>query len=304
LPELPDVTVYVEAIGERVVGQVLEKIRLASPFVLRTVKPSPSEFFGKKVTGMRRIGKRIVLELEGPCFIVIHLMVAGRFRFLAPSAPVPKKIGLAAFDFATGTLALTEVATKKRASIHLVEGEEALQALDPGGAELDKMTLKVFAKALKAENHTLKRTLTDPHVFSGIGNAYSDEIFHRAKISPIRLTAQLTDEEITRLFEATKSTLKEWTVRLRKESAGKFPEKVTAFRKEMAVHGKYGEPCPVCGGKVQRIVYAENETNYCPTCQTGGKLLADRSLSRLLKDDWPKTIEEWETHRARRAQGV
>ena len=309
MPELPDVTVYVETIAERTVGEPLLAVRFASPFVLRTVAPPASRFVGKKVTGVRRLGKRIVLAFEGDLFVVIHLMIAGRFRWLVPSgAKIPGKLGLAAFDFPEGTLLLTEAGTKKRAAIHLVEGEAELAAHDPGGLEplAKKTKVKEFAAALREENHTLKRSLTDPHVFSGIGNAYSDEILHAAKLSPIKLTQSLTDDEIDRLFEATRTTLTTWTERLRaeaKKSKDGFPEKVTAFRPEMAVHGKYGQPCPACGTRVQRIVYAENETNYCPTCQTGGKLLADRSMSRLLKDDWPRTIEELELRRARAAKG-
>ncbi|WP_394847539.1 formamidopyrimidine-DNA glycosylase [Pendulispora brunnea] len=301
MPELPDVTLYVEAIAARVVGQPLQKIRLASPFVLRTVAPPPARFEGHPVADVRRVGKRIVLGLRDGAtrlFVVIHLMIAGRFRFLPPGGKIPGKVGLAAFDFPSGTLVLTEVSKKKRASIHLVEGEAALRALDPGGLEVLTADLAAFRQALTRENHTLKRSLTDPHLFSGIGNAYSDEILHRAGMSPVRLTSHLTDEEIARLFEATTATLIDWTNRLRDEAAGNFPEKVTAFRPEMAVHGRYGQPCPVCGGRVQRIVYAENETNYCPRCQTGGKMLMDRSLSRLLKDDWPKTIDELEQRRA------
>jgi len=311
VPELPDVTVYVEAIAARIVGEPLVKMRLASPFVLRTVKPSPAQFEGLRVTEVRRIGKRIVLALEPekgggkaagsePLFIVVHLMIAGRFRFLAAGAKIPGKVGLAAFDFPSGALVLTEVSKKKRASIHLVEGEAALAAIDRGGIEVFTAKLSEFREALTRENHTLKRSLTDPRLFSGIGNAYSDEILHRARLSPVRLTSQLEEGEIARLFEATKATLIAWTDRLRAETGTKFPEKVTAFREEMAVHGRYGKPCPVCGGTVQRIVYAENETNYCPRCQTGGKLLMDRSLSRLLKDDWPKTVDELEERRASR----
>ena len=292
MPELPDVTVYVEAIEQRVVGSELLRIRLANPFVLRTVEPSPAELAGHKVVAIRRLGKRIVIELDSELFVVIHLMIAGRFKWAAAGAKIPGKLGLAALDFTTGTLVLTEAGSKRRASIHLVRGEEALRQFDPGGMEIFEATLDRFREALRRERHTLKRTLTDPHVFSGIGNAYSDEILHRARLSPVQMTTNLSDEEVERLFEATKSTLAEWTDRLRKEAAGRFPEKVTAFRPEMAVHGRYNEPCPVCGSPVQHIVYADNETNYCARCQTGGKLLADRALSRLLHGDWPKSIDE------------
>jgi formamidopyrimidine-DNA glycosylase len=274
---------------------------------LRTVAPPPARFVGKRVERVFRMGKRIVLATEGePLFAVVHLMIAGRFRWLEPSgAKIPGKVGLLALDFPKGSLVLTEAGTKKRASLHLVEGEAELATHDRGGLEVlaKKTTATVFGKALKAENHTLKRSLTDPRLFSGIGNAYSDEILHAAKLSPVKLTSSLADDEIRRLFDATRATLTTWTERLREEAARSkdgFPEKVTAFRPEMAVHGKYGKPCPVCGTLVQRIVYAENETNYCPTCQTGGKLLADRSLSRLLKDDWPKSLDELESFKAAR----
>jgi len=292
MPELPDVTVYIEAIDRRVRHQVLQRVRLANPFVLRTVEPSISDVSGKKVTGVRRAGKRIILALEDDLFIVIHLMIAGRFRWLAPGAKIPGKLGLAAFDFANGTLLLTEAGSKRRASIHVVRGEEAVRAHDRGGLEVLDASLDEFKSALTRERHTLKRTLTDPHVFSGIGNAYSDEILHRARLSPVQLTTNLDDEEIARLYDATRTTLIDWIERLRAETGEGFPEKVTAFRNEMAVHGKFGKPCPDCGTPVQRIVYADNECNYCPMCQTGGDVLADRALSRLLHEDWPKSIDE------------
>jgi formamidopyrimidine-DNA glycosylase len=292
MPELPDVTVYIEALERRILGDELVRIRLASPFLLRTVTPAPDELAGKHVVALRRIGKRIVIELEGELFIVIHLMIAGRFKWLPAGAKVPGKLGLAAFDFTRGTLLLTEAGSKRRASLHLVRGEENLGQFDPGGMEIFDATLEQFSAALTNERHTLKRSLTDPHLFSGIGNAYSDEILHRAHLSPVQMTTNLSEDEIATLFEATKATMAEWIERLRKESGDRFPEKVTAFRPEMAVHGKYNKPCPVCGAPVQRIVYAENETNYCARCQTGGKLLADRALSRLLHGDWPKSIDE------------
>jgi formamidopyrimidine-DNA glycosylase len=292
MPELPDVTVYVEALERRIVGQTLKCVRLASPFLLRTVDPSPSDLLGRKVIGVTRVGKRIVIGLESDLFLVIHLMIAGRFKWLPAGAKIPGKLGLAAFDFSNGTLLLTEAGSKRRASLHIVRGKDAVRALDPGGAEVLQIDLQTFRDLLTRERHTLKRTLTDPHVFSGIGNSYSDEILHRARLSPVQMTTSLSDEEIARLFEATKSTLVDWTQRLRDEAGGEFPEKVTAFRKGMAVHGRYNQPCPDCGTPVQRIVYAENETNYCARCQTGGRLLADRALSRLLHGDWPKSIDE------------
>jgi len=292
MPELPDVTVYVEALQQRIVGQTLTRVRLASPFLLRTVEPAMSQLEGKRVVGVRRIGKRIVIAFEGDLFVVIHLMIAGRFRWLPASGKIPAKVGLAAFDFSNGTLLLTEAGSKRRASLHIVRGEDAVRALDPGGVEVLETDLETFRKLLTRERHTLKRTLTDPHLFSGIGNAYSDEILHRARLSPVQMTSSLSDEEVARLFAATRSTLIDWTQRLRDEAGGEFPEKVTAFREGMAVHGRYNKPCPDCGTPVQRIVYAENETNYCARCQTGGRLLADRALSRLLHGDWPKSIDE------------
>ena len=292
MPELPDVTIYLEALQSRLLGKTLQKVRLASPFVLRTVEPSPRELEGKTVGELRRLGKRIAFGFEDELFLVIHLMIAGRFKWLEPGAKVPAKLGLAAFDFDSGTLLLTEAGSKRRASIHIVRGEAALEEHDRKGLEPLTMSLDEFRAALTRERHTLKRTLTDPHTFSGIGNAYSDEILHRARLSPVQMSTNLSPEEIERLFHATQTVLNEWIERLRKETGAKFPEKVTAFRKEMAVHGRYNQPCPDCGAPVQRIIYAENETNYCARCQTGGRLLADRSLSRLLNVDWPKSIDE------------
>jgi formamidopyrimidine-DNA glycosylase len=297
VPELPDITVYVEALEKRIVGQELEAIRLASPFVLRTVQPKIADVVGHEITGLRRIGKRIVFAIEPDAFAVVHLMIAGRFRWSdEPKAKIPGKVGLLAMDFANGTLILTEASTKKRASLHLVTGEAALAQFERGGLEPLGSTLDAFTAALTRERHTLKRALTDPRLFSGIGNAYSDEILHRAKMSPVTRSDRLDAAAIARLHRATIEVLEEWIARLRASTGDGFPGKgeVTAFRPEMAVHGKYGQPCPVCGTKVQRIVYAENEANYCPRCQTEGKLLADRSLSRLLKENWPRTIEELE----------
>lgn len=294
VPELPDVTVYVEALARRVGGARLERIRLASPFVLRSVDPPVSDVLGRTVTGVRRLGKRVVIVLENERFVVIHLMIAGRLHWKAAGARPPAKIGVVAFDFTTGTLLMTEAGTKKRAAVHVVRGEAALAEHDPGGVEPLAIDLTTFHAALTAERHTLKRTLTDPHVFAGIGNAYSDEILHRARMSPVRLTTQLSDDDVKRLYDATRTTLTEWTERLRRQAGDEFPEGVTAFRPEMAVHGKYGKPCPACGAPVQRIIFAENETNYCAKCQTEGRLLADRSLSRLMHADWPKTLEELE----------
>jgi formamidopyrimidine-DNA glycosylase len=294
MPELPDVAVYIEALERRILHQPLQRIRLASPFLLRSVDPPLSEARGKKVLGLRRLGKRIVWDLEGDFHLVFHLMIAGRFHWKSPGAKIPGRLGLAAFDFPSGTLILTEAGTKKRASLHLVRGEAALAEHSRGGLEALDADLAAFRAALTAENHTLKRALTDPRLFSGIGNAYSDEILHAARLSPVKQTRRLTDAESERLYRATQKTLADWVERLRREAGGNFPEKVTAFRKDMAVHGKYRRPCPVCGAPVQRIVYAENETNYCAKCQTGGRLLADRALSRLLKADWPRTLEEME----------
>ncbi len=299
MPEYPDLEVYLDCLKPRVLDRKLERVRLGSPFVLRTVEPPLASLTGRKISGLRRIGKRLVFELEGEFFIVIHLMVAGRLQWKdTPNAKLAGKAGLAAFDFENGTLLFTEVSTKKRAS-HLAQGETALKTFDRGGLEVMTAHLDQFAERLRVENHTLKRSLTDPRLFSAIGNAYSDEILHRARLSPVKQTKTLTGEEIGRLFEATRDTLLVWSKRLRDEVGDAWPEKVTAFRPEMAVHGKYKQPCPVCGSLVQHIVHAENETNYCSRCQTQGKLLADRSLSRLLKEDWPKTLEELEEYVAR-----
>jgi formamidopyrimidine-DNA glycosylase len=297
VPELPDVTVYVERLAALAGGTTLSGIRIASPFVLRSVDPTPAELAGASVVGTSRIGKRIVIELDGDRFVVIHLMIAGRLRWKEPRAPIPGKIGLAAFDFPAGTLVFTEASPKKRASIHLVRGRANLAQFDRGGLDVLTATRDQFAARLRAENHTVKRSLTDPTLFDGIGNAYSDEILHRAKQSPFRMTTSMTDAEITTLHAAAITTLTEWIARLRDEVGDGFPDKVTAFRPEMAVHGRYGEPCPVCRAPIQRIVYADNEANYCAQCQTGGKLLADRALSRLLKADWPRTLEELEERR-------
>ena len=292
MPELPDVTVYVERIAAKVGGKTIERVRISSPFVVRSVDPPIREVEGKTVREVRRIGKRIAIGLDDDLWIVIHLMIAGRFRWLKPGAKIPGRLGLAAFDFENGTLLLTEAGTQRRASITIVRGDKSLEEIDRGGVEPLEVDEKTFAERLTRENHTLKRSFTDPTLFSGIGNAYSDEIFHRARISPIKLTSRLTAEEISRLYTATREVLTEWTDRLRREAGDEFPAKVTAFHDEMAVHGRYGKPCPVCGSPVQRIRYASNETNYCARCQTDGKLLADRALSRLLKQDWPKSIDE------------
>jgi len=299
MPELPDITVYVEHLTEKLAGQPLERVRIPSPFLVRSVSPKPSEAEGLRVREVRRIGKRIVIAFEDDLFFVIHLMIAGRLRWRARGFAIPRRLGLAALDFPNGTLLFTEAGTQKRASLHVVRGEAALAEHEPGGIDVFACSFEEFRRTITAENHTLKRTLTDPRVLSGIGNAYSDEILHRARLSPLKLTDSLTDEEITRLVAATRSVLAEWTDRLRRKSAGAFPENVTAFHDEMAVHGRYRKPCPVCGSPVQRIVYASNETNYCATCQTGGRLLADRALSRLLRSDWPRTLEEMEALKRR-----
>ncbi|HSB07972.1 MAG TPA: DNA-formamidopyrimidine glycosylase family protein [Blastocatellia bacterium] len=298
MPELPDIVAYIAALEPRVLNQPIKEIRLSSPFVLRSVAPPINQAFGKTVTSIRRLGKRIVFVLEDDLFLVIHLMIAGRLRW-SENPIKANRLTLATFFFPSGTLALTEAGSKKRASIYLLRGDSELAAHDRGGIEVFEADLRSFTSRLTAENHTLKRALTDQHFFSGIGNAYSDEILHAARLSPLKLTKRLDDSEILRLFEATKTTLRAWAEKLSKEARERFPEKVTAFREGMAVHGRYGKPCPRCGTAVQRIAYAENEANYCPTCQTGGRLLADRALSRLLKEDWPRTLEELERRRAR-----
>lgn len=292
MPELPDVTVYVERLRALAIGQPIEAIRIASPFVLRTVSPAPGELRGATIVSVERLGKRIVIGVTGDRFLVIHLMVAGRLRWKPRGAKLPAKIGLAALDLPNGTLVFTEASPKKRASLHLVAGRAALAELDRGGLDVLASTAQAFGERLRSERHTIKRALTDPTLFDGIGNAYSDEILHAARLSPFRMTSSLTDAEIAALHAACVAILTRWTERLRDEVGDGFPDKVTAFRPEMAVHGKYGQPCPVCGTRVQRIVYADNEANYCPTCQTEGRLLADRGLSRLLKEDWPKSLEE------------
>lgn len=294
MPELPDIVVYIEALERRVLGRTLRGVRIASPSVLRTFDPPYDAPVGLDVVGLQRVGKRIVFEFDGDLYLVIHLMVAGRLRWEQPGKAIPKKLGLAAFDFDDGSLILTEQGTRRRAGIWLSRGYDGVAALDRGGVEPLDVTAEEFGVALKTENRTLKRALTDPRIFSGIGNAYSDEILWKGRLSPVKRTSQLSDDEVKRLHDAVVTSLEDWTRRLRDEVGEDWPKKVTAFRDDMAVHGKYGEQCPRCGSKVQRIVYASNETNYCATCQTDGKLLADRSLSRLLKDDWPKTIEEME----------
>jgi len=292
LPELPDVVVYLEALERRILGRRVSGVRLLSPFVLRTVEPPITALYDRQVLALRRIGKRIVLGFEDELYLVIHLMIAGRLRWGLPGAKPPGRIGLAAFDFDNGTLLLTEAGTKRRASLHLVRGSLGLAGFERGGLEPLEASTEEFAARLRLESHTLKRALTDPRLFSGIGNAYSDEILHRARLSPLKLTGRLSDEETARLYAAVQAVLQEWTERLRAETGEGFPEKVTAFREGMAVHGRYRQPCPTCGTPVQRIRYAENETNYCPSCQTEGRLLADRGLSRLLKEDWPRSLEE------------
>jgi formamidopyrimidine-DNA glycosylase len=297
MPELPDILLYLHALTPRVVGHRVERVRLASPFLLRSISPPLSELEGKTVVALHRLGKRIVFELEGELFLVLHLMIAGRLRWKEPGTRIPGKVGLLAMDFDNGTLILTEAGTKRQASLFLISGRADLHNHDPGGINVLEIDLDTFARALREDNHTLKRALTDPHLFSGIGNAYSDEILHAARLSPFKQTGSLSDDEVRRLYEATRSTLTKWIERLRQEAGDAFPEKVTAFREGMAVHGRYREPCPDCGGPVQRIVYAANEANYCPNCQTGGRLLADRALSRLLREDWPRTLDELERRR-------
>jgi formamidopyrimidine-DNA glycosylase len=294
VPELPDILLYIHALTPRVVGRRVVGARLVSPFLLRSIDPPLSAATGRVVVGLHRLGKRIAFELEDELFLVFHLMIAGRFRWKDRGAAVPGKVGLLVLDFEDGSLILTEAGTRRQASLHVVGGRAALADHDPGGVQVLTADAAAFAAALRQENHTLKRSLTDPHLFSGIGNAYSDEILHAARLSPFRQTSSMTDDEIQRLFEATRATLMMWTDRLRQETGDAFPEKVTAFREGMAVHGRYGKPCPACGSPVQRVVYAANEANYCATCQTGGRLLADRSLSRLLREDWPRTLEELE----------
>ena len=294
MPELPDITVYLEHLATRILGKPIEAVEIANPFVLRTVTPPIASVVGQKVADLRRMGKRVVIGVEGDLFIVIHLMIAGRLRWRPPGKRLPGKLALAAFSFSNGTLFLTEAGSTRRASIYVVSGEDALTQFDRGGLEVLDTDLAAFTERLRSENHTLKRSLTDPRLFSGIGNSYSDEILHRARLSPLALSSKLSDEEVSRLFDATRSALVEWTARLREETGDEFPEKVTAFREGMAVHGRFGKPCPVCGTPVQRIRYKSNETNYCARCQTGGRLLADRGLSRLLKQDWPRSIDEVE----------
>jgi len=300
VPELPDILLYLRALEPRIVGQRVERVRLATPFLLRSVAPPLSAIDGRRVVGLRRLGKRLVVEADDELFLVFHLMIAGRFRWKPPGATIPGKIGLLALDFENGSLILTEAGSKRQASLYVVQGEAALAQHDPGGLEVMDADVAAFTQTLRRGNHTLKRALTDPHLFSGIGNAYSDEILHSARLSPFKQTGGMSDEEVRRLYDATRLTLSQWTQRLQRETGDEFPEKVTAFREGMAVHGRYRQPCPDCGAPVQRVVYAANEANYCPNCQTGGRLLADRSLSRLLRDDWPRTLEELE----RRKGGV
>jgi formamidopyrimidine-DNA glycosylase len=294
MPELPDIAVYLECLAPRVLGQPLERLVIRSPFLLRSVSPSPADIAGARVTGLRRLGKRIVLALDGDRFVVLHLMIAGRLHWHTAEGRPPAKNALALFEFPTGTLSLTEAGTKRRASVHLAEHDTGLEPFRRGGLEVLDADRDAFAERLRSESHTLKRALTDPRLFSGIGNAYSDEILHRARLSPMTLTRKLEDDGVTRLYHATRDTLLDWTARLRAEVGEGFPGKVTAFREGMAVHGRYGQPCPVCGTPVQRIRYADNETNYCARCQTGGRLLADRAMSRLLREDWPRSIDELE----------
>ena len=297
MPELPDIVLYLHALEQRIVGRRIGGIRLANPFLLRSVAPPLTTVVGLAITALHRLGKRIVFEIDGDLFLVFHLMIAGRFRWRPPAAQIPGKIGLLAIDFEHGTLILTEAGSRRRASLHVVAGRAGLAEHDPGGLEVLGADVRAFRTALQENNHTLKRALTDPHLFSGIGNAYSDEILHSARLSPFKQTSSLSDEEVQRLYDATRQTLTQWIARLQAEANGKFPEKVTAFHEGMAAHGRYGQPCPDCGAPIQRIVYADNESNYCANCQTAGRLLADRSLSRLLRDDWPRTLEELESKR-------
>jgi formamidopyrimidine-DNA glycosylase len=297
MPELPDILLYLHALRPRIVGRRVEKVRLASPFLLRSIEPPLSAIEGRTIVDLHRLGKRIAMEAEGEIFLVFHLMIAGRFRWKEKGTKIPGKVGLLALDFEHGTLILTEAGTKRQASLYVVSGRDALAQHNPGGLEVLEANLPAFAAALTSENHTVKRALTDPHIFSGIGNAYSDEILHAARMSPFKQTQSLSEDEIRQLYEATRVTLNRWIDALRADAGDNFPEKVTAFREDMAVHGRYGKPCPDCGTPVQRVVYAANEANYCATCQTGGRLLADRSLSRLMKDDWPRTLEELERKR-------
>lgn len=297
MPELPDVELYLQALAPRVRTQRLDRLRLGNPFVVRTIEPPPGILEGRSVIDLRRLGKRIVFAFDGELFVVLHLMIAGRLRWRERGATIPAKVGMAAFDFPDGTLLLTEAGARRQASIHIVRGAEALDAHNPGGLEVLDAPLTAFADRLRRESHTLKRALTDPRIFSGIGNAYSDEILHAARLSPMKLTSALSEEEIETLYHTTRDTLTAWVDRLRTEAGDRFPEKVTAFRPDMVVHGKFGRPCPVCGSPIQRIVYARNEANYCSRCQTGGRLLSDRALSRLLRDDWPKTLDELEQRR-------
>ena len=299
MPELPDIELYRHALETRLLGERLERVRVGSPFFVRTADPPVAALAGRRVVAVRRLGKRIVLGFEGDYFAVLHLMIAGRLYWKLPGAPIPRRSGLAAFDFASGTVLVTEASAKHRAALHVVHGADALAAHDPGGLDVFTVTPAEFGAALTRESHTLKRALTDPHLFDGIGNAYSDEILHAARLSPLRRTTQLDDAGIARLFHATRDTLRRWIERLRSETGDRFPEKVTAFREGMAVHGRFRQPCPVCNSPVQRIRYAENEVNYCATCQTDGRLLADRGLSRLLKADWPRSLDEWEERAAR-----
>jgi formamidopyrimidine-DNA glycosylase len=297
MPELPDILLYLHALRPRVVGHRVERVRLVSPFLLRSIDPPLTAVEGRRLVGLQRIGKRVVLECEDELFLVFHLMIAGRFRWKPPGAAIPGKVGLLALDFEHGTLVLTEAGTKRQASLHVVRSRQDLALHDPGGIDVLEADLPAFAAALRREHHTLKRALTDPHLFSGIGNAYSDEILHAARLSPFKQTASLSDGDVRALYDAARSTLQHWIASLQRDAGDGFPEKVTAFREGMAVHGRFGQPCPVCGAPVQRVVYAANEANYCARCQTGGRLLADRSLSRLLREDWPRTLEELERRR-------